>query len=237
MPANILVVDDEPDLELLIRQRFQRQIDQQEYHIAFASNGVEALAKLETDQAFDLVLVDLNMPEMDGLTLLGRLPALNPVLKAIVITAYGDIGNIRAAMHQGAYDFLTKPLDLDDLEATIARGLEHVQRYLRYIASLTEAAAAVEAGVFDPTSLDDVARSSGELGRLARVVQHMAGEVQAREHRLQEQVQELRIVIDQRRKTQQVQEVTESAYFRRLQQAAKALRARAAALRDNSRVD
>ena len=237
MPANILVVDDEPDLELLIRQRFQRQIEQHAYRIAFAGNGVEALANLEADPTFDLILVDLNMPEMDGLTLLGRLPAINPVLKAIVTTAYGDMANIRAAMHQGAYDFLTKPLDLNDLEATIERGLAHVQQHLRYIARLTAAAAAVEAGAFDPASLDDIAQSHGELSRLARVFQHMAGEVRAREHRLQEQVHELRIVIDQRHKAQQVQEVTENAYFRRLQQTAKALRARAAALRDDRRPD
>ena len=115
MPAKILVVDDEPDLELVIRQRFRRQIRDQVLQFTFARHGLEALALLQADAEIDLVLTDINMPEMDGLTLLEKLPALNPVLKAIIITAYGDMRNIRTAMQRGAYDFLTKPLDLQDL--------------------------------------------------------------------------------------------------------------------------
>jgi YesN/AraC family two-component response regulator len=226
MPAKILVVDDEPDLELLIRQRFRRHIRQEEWHFTFAHNGLEALVMLREDPEFDLVLTDINMPEMDGLTLLGELPALNSVLKAVVVTAYGDMGNIRTAMHRGAYDFLTKPIDFADLEVTITRTLAHVQQYLRQVARLTGAAAAVEAGGFDPASLDDVAKNGGELGRLARVFQSMAREVQARVQRLQQQVQDLRIEIDQTRKARQVAEVTETDYFRRLQQEAQTLRAR-----------
>jgi YesN/AraC family two-component response regulator len=148
-----------------------------------------------------------------------------------MITAYGDMDNIRTAMHQGAYDFLTKPIDLQDLEITITRALHHVQQYLRHVARLTEAAAAIEGGVFDPVSLQEVCQSAGELGRLARVFQRMAQEVHAREQRLQQQVQELRIEIDQSRKARQVAEVTESDYFRRLQQEAQRLRAQAAAQR------
>src|SRR5262245_36905820 len=216
MPAKILVVDDEPDLELLIRQRFRRQIRQQAFQFLFARNGVEALTVLQVDRDIDLVLTDLNMPEMDGLTLLGKLPELNPVLKAVVVTAYGDMSNIRAAMHRGAYDFLTKPIDFEDLEITMTRTLQHVQQYLRHVARLTEAATAVEAGVFDPVSLEEVAQSGGELGRLARIFQDMAREVQAREQRLKQQVQALRIEIDQARQARQVTEVTESDYFRRL---------------------
>jgi DNA-binding NtrC family response regulator len=228
MPSKILVVDDEPDLELLMRQKFRRQIRDQELQFVFARHGVEALALLQADPEIDLVLTDINMPEMDGLTLLGHLPALNPVLKAVIITAYGDMRNIRTAMQRGAYDFLTKPLDLQDLEITVRRALQHVQQYLRQVARLTEAAAAVENGTFDPASLEAVARSGGELGRLARVFQDMAREVRAREQRLQQQVQALRIEIDQTRKARQVAEVTESDYFRCLQQEAQALRARAA---------
>ena len=231
MPAKILVVDDEPDLELLIRQRFRRQIRDRTLHFAFAHHGVEALALLQADPETDLVLTDINMPEMDGLTLLEKLPALNPVLKAVIITAYGDMRNIRTAMQRGAYDFLTKPLDLHDLEITISRALQHVQQYLRHVARLTDAAAAVENGSFDPASLQDVVHSGGELGRLARVFQDMAREVRAREQRLQQQVQVLCIEIDQTRKARQVAEVTESDYFRRLQQEAQALRARAAVQR------
>jgi two-component system cell cycle response regulator len=160
---------------------------------------------------------------MDGLTLLGQLPALNPVLKAMIITAYGDMPNIRTAVQRGAYDFLTKPLDLRDLEITITRTVQHVQRYLRSVARLMDAAAAVEDGTFDPASLDDVVRNGGELGRLARVFQRMAREISTREQRLQQQVQELRVEIDQARKARQVAEVTESDYFRRLQQEAQAL--------------
>lgn len=185
MLAKILVVDDEPDLELLIRQKFRRQIRAEEFHFVFAHNGIEALNLLQADPDIDLVLTDINMPEMDGLTLLGRLPALSPVLKAVIITAYGDMSNIRTAMQRGAYDFLTKPLDLQDLEITIGRVLQHVQQHLRYVARLTDAAVAVENGAFDPASLEDITRSDSALGRLARVFQHMAREVFAREQRLQ----------------------------------------------------
>lgn len=231
MPASILVVDDEPDLELLIGQKFRHQIRQREFYFAFAGDGLEALTVLQTEPTFDLVLTDINMPRMDGLTLLGHLSAINPVLKAVVITAYGDMNNIRTAMHRGAYDFLTKPIDFDDLAATIHRALEHVQQYLQVVAQLTEAAAAVERGTFTPASLDDITRNHGELGRLARVFQRMVQEVQVRERQLQQQVQALRIEIDQHRQARQVQEVTDSDYFRHLQQVAQALRSRAASQR------
>jgi YesN/AraC family two-component response regulator len=134
MPAKILVVDDEPDLELLIRQKFRRQIRDKEFEFVFARNGVEALNTLQTDQAIDLVLTDINMPEMDGLTLLAKLDDLNPILRTVIISAYGDMANIRAAMNRGAYDFLTKPIDFQDLEITIHRTLHHVQQYLQQVA-------------------------------------------------------------------------------------------------------
>lgn len=233
MPAKILVVDDETDLELLIRQKFRRQIRREEFHFEFAHNGVEALDILRQDDAFDLVLSDINMPGMDGLTLLEKLHEVNPVLKAIMITAYGDMSNIRMAMHLGVYDFLTKPIDFADLEVTMARTLAHVQQYVRQIVRLTDAAAAVEAGEPTPASLEDVIQSGGELGRLARVFQDMAQEVRAREQRLHRQVQELRIEIDQQRQAQQVAEVTDTDYFRPLQQRAKIVRVRAAAQRQS----
>jgi YesN/AraC family two-component response regulator len=229
MPAKILVVDDELDLELLIRQKFRRQIRDREFEFVFARNGVEALKALHADAQIDLVLADINMPEMDGLTLLEKLDDLNPALRAVIISAYGDMANIRAAMNRGAYDFITKPIDFHDLEITINRTLHHVQQHLQQVARLTDAAAAVEAGEFDPVSLDVVAKQGGELGRLARVFQQMAREVYAREQRLRQEVQELRIKIDQARKARLVAEVTESDYFRRLQQQARALRSRAAA--------
>jgi DNA-binding NtrC family response regulator len=228
MPAKILVVDDEPDLELLMRQRFRKQIRDKEFEFVFARNGIEALGKLQTDPQIDLVLADINMPEMDGLTLVEKLNDLNPVLRAVIISAYGDMANIRAAMNRGAYDFITKPIDFQDLELTIHRTLHHVQQYLQHVARLTDAAAAIEAGEFDPASLDAIAECGGELGRLARVFQQMAREVYVREQRLKQEVQELRIKIDQARKARLVAEVTETDYFRRLQQKAYLLRSRAA---------
>ena len=118
-PARILVVDDEPDLELLITQRFRAKIKNKEFAFEFAGNGIEALRKLENGTAFDLLLTDINMPGMDGLTLLNRLKEKSLSFKAIVVSAYGDLQNIRTAMNSGAFDFITKPIDFADQETTI----------------------------------------------------------------------------------------------------------------------
>jgi signal transduction histidine kinase len=126
MPPHILVVDDEPDLELLIRQKFRHQIKDGKYRFSFAGNGTEALAMLENDESFDLILTDLNMPEMDGLSLLSNLKNKDGVFKAVVVSAYGDMDNIRAAMNLGAFDFITKPIDFNDLEKTIDKTLAEV---------------------------------------------------------------------------------------------------------------
>ena len=127
MTAKILVVDDEPLLEYVILQLFRHQISTKELEFEFAINGVQALDKLQADGSFDLVLTDINMPEMDGLTLLENLPAIDPTLKAVVVSAYGDMPNIRIAMNRGAFDFLTKPIDFDDLKITINKTLEFVR--------------------------------------------------------------------------------------------------------------
>ena len=127
MTAKILVIDDEPLLEYVILQLFRHQISNEELEFEFAINGVQALEKLQTDGSFDLVLTDINMPEMDGLTLLENLPAIDPTLKAVVLSAYGDMPNIRTAMNRGAFDFLTKPIDFDDLKITINKALEFVR--------------------------------------------------------------------------------------------------------------
>jgi phosphoserine phosphatase RsbU/P len=124
--AIILVVDDEPDLEILIRQKFRRRIRANELEFVFAQNGVEALAKLDERPDIDMVLSDINMPVMDGLTLIGQLRDRAPMIKAVVVSAYGDMANIRTAMNRGAIDFVTKPIDFDDLENTVARTLEHL---------------------------------------------------------------------------------------------------------------
>ena len=124
-PHRILVVDDEPDLEQLVRQRMRREIRSGEYVMEFAHNGLEALAKLDRQDRFDIVLSDINMPQMDGLELLQRIPSVDPDVRAVVVSAYGDMKNIRTAMNRGAFDFVTKPIDFGDLRVTIDRTLEN----------------------------------------------------------------------------------------------------------------
>ena len=123
----ILVVDDEPDLETLVRQRMRREIRSGKFVIEFAQNGLEALAKLEQLDHFDMVLSDINMPKMNGLELLERIPDVDSEVKAVVVSAYGDMQNIRTAMNRGAFDFVTKPVDFGDLRVTIDRTLENSQ--------------------------------------------------------------------------------------------------------------
>lgn len=127
MSAKILVVDDETALESLIRQKFRQKIRNKCLNFIFAYNGREALEKLQSDRAVDVVLVDINMPEMDGLTFIERLKDLDPTIKAVVVSAYDDTTNIRAAMNRGAFDFITKPIDFQDLEITINKSLESVR--------------------------------------------------------------------------------------------------------------
>ena len=128
MPIKILSVDDENDLELLLTQYFRRKIRKGEYDFHFAHNGLEALTMLLKEKDFDIILSDINMPEMDGLTLLTKINEMqNPALKCIMVSAYGDMGNIRQAMNNGAFDFATKPIDLDDLSVTIEKAIEHIQ--------------------------------------------------------------------------------------------------------------
>jgi adenylate cyclase len=127
MTARILVVDDEPDLEALIQQKFRHQIRDGSVSFLFAHDGVEALAALKTNSDVDMVVADINMPRMDGLTLLQKLQDNEDKLSTIIVSAYGDMANIRTAMNRGAFDFLTKPIDFPDLEATIAKTLRYVE--------------------------------------------------------------------------------------------------------------
>ncbi len=126
MVRKILVVDDEPDLEVLILQKFRRKIRKNIFKFYFASNGLEALEQLETNEDIDMILTDINMPQMDGLTLLEELLKLPVLAKAVVVSAYGDMDNIRTAMNRGAFDFLTKPIDFSDLEVTIDKTLSEL---------------------------------------------------------------------------------------------------------------
>ena len=127
MAVKILSVDDELDLELLLTQYFRRKIRKGEYEFHFAHNGLEALTMLLKEKDFDIILSDINMPEMDGLSLLTKINEMqNPALKCIMVSAYGDMGNIRQAMNNGAFDFATKPIDLDDLSLTIEKAIEQI---------------------------------------------------------------------------------------------------------------
>jgi len=127
MTARILVVDDEPDLETLIQQKFRHQIRDGVVSFLFARDGVDALTVLEANRDVDLVVTDINMPRMDGLSLLQKLQESDEKLSTIIVSAYGDIANIRIAMNRGAFDFLTKPIDFLDLETTIAKTIRHVE--------------------------------------------------------------------------------------------------------------
>lgn len=127
MPVKILSVDDEMDLELLLTQYFRRKIRKGEYEFVFAHNGLEALTMMLKHPDIEIILSDINMPEMDGLTLLAKINEMrNPALRVIMVSAYGDMGNIRQAMNNGAFDFATKPIDLDDLSVTIEKAIEQI---------------------------------------------------------------------------------------------------------------
>jgi sigma-B regulation protein RsbU (phosphoserine phosphatase) len=128
MPIKILIVDDEADVELLIRQRFRREIHDGDYDFRFARHGEEALNIVQADPALEIVLTDINMPVMDGLTLVARLHERPDPPATVIVSAYGDMPNIRAAMNRGAFDFLLKPIDFHDFEATIQKTLRQVRR-------------------------------------------------------------------------------------------------------------
>ena len=136
--AKILVVDDETDLEVLIKQKFRKQIRQNEYEFIFAINGKDALEKLLTETDTDIVLSDINMPEMDGLTLLSKISELNPLLKSVIVSAYGDMENIRTAMNRGAFDFITKPINFEDLTITVEKTLKHAQQLKETLKAIKE---------------------------------------------------------------------------------------------------
>ena len=134
-PCKILVVDDEPDLEPLMLQRMRRRIRAGDYTFVFAGNGVEALERLREDGDIDLVLSDINMPRMDGLTLLDQIPQVDPNIRSVIISAYGDMQNIRTAMNRGAFDFVTKPVDFEDLTITIDRTMRNLFEWREALSS------------------------------------------------------------------------------------------------------
>ena len=136
--AKILVADDEADLEMLIKQKFRQKIREQQYEFIFAINGNDALEKIQLHPDVDIVLSDINMPEMDGLTLLSRLSESSPLIKAVIVSAYGDMENIRTAMNRGAFDFITKPINFEDLSVTMEKTLKHVLQLRETLKAIKE---------------------------------------------------------------------------------------------------
>jgi adenylate cyclase len=136
--AKILVADDETDLEMLIKQKFRQKIREQQYEFVFAINGNDALEKIVQHPDIDIVLSDINMPEMDGLTLLSRLSETSPLIKAVIVSAYGDMENIRTAMNRGAFDFITKPINFEDLSVTMEKTIKHVLQLRETLKAIKE---------------------------------------------------------------------------------------------------
>ena len=136
--AKILVADDETDLEMLIKQKFRQKIREQRYEFIFAINGNDALDKIQLHPDIDIVLSDINMPEMDGLTLLSRLSESSPLIKSVIVSAYGDMDNIRTAMNRGAFDFITKPVNFEDLELTMEKTIKHVNQLRETMKAIKE---------------------------------------------------------------------------------------------------
>lgn len=163
MSATILVVDDEPDLEELVRQQFRRQIRQGEMQFRFAADGEEALSILREVSDIELVLSDINMPRMDGLTLLSYLKDIGRQVRAVIVSAYGDMGNIRTAMNRGAFDFLTKPIDFEDLEVTINKTLADLKaiREEHELREVAERARINLSRYFSPNLVDQLAGDPG----------------------------------------------------------------------------
>src|SRR5271170_6406910 len=168
--AKILAVDDEADFELLIRQRFRRQIRSQEFTFRFAHHGEEALTVLDEEPDIELLLLDINMPVMDGLTLLTELRERKSPVRTIMVSAYGDMTNLRTAMNRGAFDFVTKPVDLNDLEITIRKTLDDIAK-LRAIDRLRAAAERARSNLsryFSPNIVEMLAAQDEPLGAVRR---------------------------------------------------------------------
>lgn len=136
--TKILVVDDEADLETLIRQKFRQKIREKTYDFVFAENGRDALEKIDFNKGIEIILCDINMPEMDGLTLLSKISVQHPLMKTVMVSAYGDMDNIRTAMNGGAFDFITKPVNFQDLEMTIEKTIKQVLQIKNTLKAIKE---------------------------------------------------------------------------------------------------
>jgi two-component system cell cycle response regulator len=226
--GRILVVDD----NRVNRMVLTRSLNQEGYAVATAADGLQALDLLRQPPSFDVVLLDVLMPELDGCETLERIKADEELkhVPVIMITAVEELESVVRCIELGATDYLPKPFNAPILRARIGASLAAKQlrdlelEYLEQVGRVTEAAAAVESGTFAIEELDSVAARTDALGSLGRVFQRMANEVRAREARLQQQVRELQIVIDEERQAKKVAEITESDYFRHLREQAADLR-------------
>ena len=165
MTAHILVVDDEPDVEALVLQKFRHKIRGGTMSFLFARDGVEALAALKANGQIDLVVTDINMPRMDGLSLLQKQQQSEEKVSTIIVSAYGDMSNIRTAMNRGAFDFVTKPIDFQDLETTIAKTIRHIEllRDARQRQAVAERAYASLSRYFSPNLVQELASDTDAI--------------------------------------------------------------------------
>jgi DNA-binding response OmpR family regulator len=218
--ASALVVDDDPMNRMLLA----RTLEQEGHRVRVAENGRQALEMLRA-QPFDVVLLDVLMPELDGcqaLELIERDDALRHI-PVIMISALDEVETVVRCIETGAWDYLQKPFDPVLLRARLRACLGRKRlhdlelEYIDQVGHVVDAAAAVEAGTFEPATLESVARRDDALGRLARVFRRMAEEVRAREERLRQEVHQLRIEIDEARAAEQVAAITETDYFRELE--------------------
>ena len=228
--ARLLVVDDDP----INRRLLASYLERLGHTVVTAVDGARGWKQLHTSDPFDVVLLDVLMPELDGYEVLGLIrgdPALRH-LPVIMISAVEETDSIARCIELGADDYLPKPFSPVLLRARINAGIARKRlydlerEYLEQVGHVVDAAGAVEDGTFDAAMLENVAVRDDALGNLARIFQHMACEVAARERALQEQLRELRIEIDEAKTQRQVAEITETDYFRDLQRKAEALRAR-----------
>jgi CheY-like chemotaxis protein len=228
--GHILVVDDNPVNRMLLT----RALEVQGHTVATATDGQRALEVLEGGgtSSVDVVLLDILMPELDGYQTLARIKATEALrhIPVIMISAVDEMDSVIRCIELGATDYLPKPFNAALLQARITVSLAGKRlrdlelEYLEQVGHVTDAAASVEAASFEPDRLNGVAARTDALGQLARVFQRMAREVRAREERLQQQVRELRIEIDEARKARKVAEITESEHYKDLRRQAAELR-------------
>jgi CheY-like chemotaxis protein len=227
--AAVLVVDDDP----INRRLLCTRVEKEGHRAETASNGVEALERL-AGEPFDVVLLDLEMPELDGYQTLARIGADERLrhIPVVMVSGVDDFDAVLRCIAAGATDYLLKPFNPALLRARIGasitkKRLHDLQlEYIEEVGRVVAAAAAVEEGTFDPAALDEVAQRDDALGQLARVFTSMAAEVHNREQRLRDEVQQLRIEIDETRAAREVEDITDTDYFRRLQSRADDLRLR-----------